>query len=78
MVGSHEADENRLTGRVARAPRPQPTQHLPVVEAGAVDETGPPDDATHPANPPVVPAEPEIETVTRLMGFLRDSGDAAD
>jgi hypothetical protein len=79
MVGSHEADDNRLTGRVARGPRPRPTDHLPVVEDGSVAdpeaeveaeaEAG----ATSGTDQPVAPAEPELETVTKLMGFLRSS-----
>jgi hypothetical protein len=75
MVGSYEADDSRLTGRVARAPRPRPTEHLPVVDVAPEeeDETSPGD--TSAVDPPVAPAEPEIETVTKLMGFLRDAGD---
>lgn len=75
MVGSHEADDNRLTGRVARAPRRRPTEHLPVVEAGPVEDTETEAEDAPGADPAVAPAEPEIETVTRLMGFLRNSED---
>ena len=80
MVGSHEGEDNRLTGRVARAPRPRPTELLPTVETGAVDEAEmPPGDSpvddVPVAAPPVAAAEPEIETVTKLMGFLRSSDD---
>jgi hypothetical protein len=76
MVGSHEADDNRLTERVTRAPRARPTDHLPVVESGPAGEAAaPPEDDAAEAPAAVVPAEPEIETVTRLMGFLRNSDD---
>lgn len=75
MVGSHEAEENRLTGRVARAPRPRPTELLPTVETGSADEAEAPAGDLPDDDPPVAAAEPEIETVTKLMGFLRSSDD---
>lgn len=75
MVGSHEGEDNRLTGRVARAPRPRPTELLPTVETGAVDEVEVSPGDTSVEDPPVAAAEPEIETVTKLMGFLRSSDD---
>lgn len=75
MVGSYEGDDSRLTGRPARTPRPRPTEHLPVVDVAPAedDETSPGE--TSAIDPPVAAAEPEIETVTKLMGFLRDADD---
>ena len=76
MVGSHEAEDDRLTERVARAPRSRPVDDRPVVE-DADPEADVATTAGGTAGPAgaVAPAEPEMETVTRLMGFLRSSDD---
>lgn len=80
MVGSHEADDSRLTGRV-----PGPARHRPTddpytdVEDGTVDPVEPVSEGAEvdvPSPSAPVAADPEIETVTRLMGFLRSADDA--
>ena len=80
MVGSHEADDSRLTGRVPGPARHRPTDDAYTdVEDGTVDPAEPAADAIEVDVPPLsvpVAAEPEIETVTRLMGFLRNADDA--
>ena len=80
MVGSYEAEDSRLTGRVAGPPRHRPTDDpYTEIEEGTVDAVDPTAvDAEADARPPSAPvaAEPEIETVTRLMGFLRNADDA--
>jgi hypothetical protein len=77
MVGSHEADDDRLTERVARAPRSRPVDDRPVEDGDAdadADVAAAAGGTTGTAGA-VAPADPEIETVTRLMGFLRSSDD---
>jgi hypothetical protein len=80
MVGSYEADDSRLTERV-----PGPARHRPTddpytdVEEGTVDSVGAASEGADIDVPPPsapVAADPEIETVTRLMGFLRNADDA--
>jgi hypothetical protein len=58
MAGTDEADDNRLTGRLPRAPR----SGTDSPDADAEPELDLPDDH-------------EIETVTKLMGFLRSTDD---
>jgi hypothetical protein len=60
MVGTDDADDNRLAGRMPKAPRREATdQPAPVVD----DEADVHDDQ-------------EIEAVNRLMGFLRRPDEA--
>lgn len=77
MVGSYEADDIRLTGRVPARHRPTDDPSTDV-DDGTVDAaeaaTGDAEPTVPPPSGPVA-ADPEIETVTRLMGFLRNADD---
>jgi hypothetical protein len=79
MVGSYEADDVRLTGRVPGPARTRPTDDTYTdVEGATVDAREPAADdveAVSPTPSTSVAADPEIETVTRLMGFLRNADD---
>jgi hypothetical protein len=61
MAESDVPDDHRLAGRTPRSPRPGPpdTRSAPVAD---LDDTPDDDDA-----------EEQIDAVTRLMGFLRNT-----
>ena len=59
MVATDDADESRLAGRIPRPPRRD-------------DRSGEPSDAVDPALDEDDDEE-ELDTVTKLMGFLRNS-----
>ena len=61
MAGTDESDDSRLTGRMRRARRRR-VDDTRAVDGDAGDGEPGPDDH-------------EIEAVTKLMGFLRDSDD---
>lgn len=63
MAATGEADDNQLTGRLPRPVRREARAAAPEPEAGAPAEVTDPE--------PDLPDDHEIETVNRLMGFLR-------
>jgi hypothetical protein len=64
MAESDESDDDRLAGRTPRSPRPGPSLDVRPGRSTRLDEEpGATDDDT----------DDQIDTVTRLMGFLRST-----